>query len=494
MSKKRNLVYVNYFIQNDAWESISHPNLYVLPKEYKNLNDVKAQNVYDSFPLIDKYNYHLRFFLDDKKQGIKGWLDFPPNAVIPIYNENQVYVKVLRLPKDVKIKFNNKEINKQKETETAKVNKENNPNLFFMEDNKTQQQKTPNQNKSDFTQDLFSDLKGLNMEDNKTQQQKPSSQNKSDFTQDLFSDLKGLNMEDNKTQQQKTPSQNKSDFTQDLFSDLKGLNMEDNKTQQQKIQNQNKSDFGKDLFSDLKELNNLGNINPNQNLNPNGAQVFPKQSAKKETIVNYVNDKNDINDKNNENNMNYSSQKNLNSINIGDWGAFSGNNGSAGDLNMDNSNPASSNSLPNLDPNLLNVFSNIPSSSKQPVEEAPQYDFTANLNNNIGKMTDLDFVPDNLPEEDMKDRVNKIINQWSLGGEGKKNLLFLLTTLHEVWKSNSLKIPDMQTLVNNKSKVRTYYKMAMRDLHADKNRDKDPKTKYIASCLYQLLNEANSNY
>ena len=49
-------------------------------------------------------------------------------------------------------------------------------------------------------------------------------------------------------------------------------------------------------------------------------------------------------------------------------------------------------------------------------------------------------------------------------------------------------------LVNNKSKVRTYYKMAMRDLHADKNRDKDPKTKYIASCLYQLLNEANSNY
>ena len=28
----------------------------------------------------------------------------------------------------------------------------------------------------------------------------------------------------------------------------------------------------------------------NQNLNPNGAQVFPKQSAKKETIVNNVND------------------------------------------------------------------------------------------------------------------------------------------------------------------------------------------------------------
>ena len=146
-----------------------------------------------------------------------------------------------------------------------------------------------------------------------------------------------------------------------------------------------------------------------------------------------------------------------------------------------------------MDPNLLNVFSNFSSSSNQPTVESPAYDFTANLNN-IEKMNSLDYIPDNTPEDEMKEKVNKIINEWSLGGEGKKNLLFLLTTLHEVWKSNSLKIPDMQTLVNNKSKVRTYYKNAMRDLHADKNRDKDPKTKYIASCLYQLLNEANSNY
>ena len=127
------------------------------------------------------------------------------------------------------------------------------------------------------------------------------------------------------------------------------------------------------------------------------------------------------------------------------------------------------------------------------MQQAPGYDFTQNMKT-TGKMNSLDFIPDNLPEEDMKERVNAIINEWAKGGEGQKNLLFLLTTLHEVWKSNSLKIPDMQTLVNNKSKVRTYYKMAMRDLHADKNRDKDPKTKYIASCLYQLLNEANSNY
>ena len=60
--QKRYHIYVNYFIQNDACESNSHPNLYILPKEYKNLNDVNSQNVNDSFPLIDKYNYRLGFF------------------------------------------------------------------------------------------------------------------------------------------------------------------------------------------------------------------------------------------------------------------------------------------------------------------------------------------------------------------------------------------------------------------------------------------------
>ena len=394
MSKKRYHVYVNYFIQNDAWESISHPNLFVLPQEFTNLNDVKAQMVYDNFPLINKQNYYLRFFLDDKKQGVKGWVDFPPNAVIPIYNDGHVYVKVLRLPKDVKIKFKNKEINKPKEA--AQINK-NNPNLIFMEDNKNQPQKTQTQNNSDFSQNLFSGL---------------------------------------------------------------GL-----------------------------DLNNLGNINPNKNFSSNGGQVFPVKPKKEEAIENNINNMND------KNNINNSNQNNPNSINIDDWGAFTGNNGSVGGINLDKSNHESSNSLPNMDPNLLNVFANFSSSSSlPPMEEAPGYDFTSNLNKSSGKMNSLDYIPDNLPEDEMKDKVNKIINEWSLGGEGKKNLLFLLTTLHEVWKSNSLKIPDMQTLVNDKSKVRTYYKNAMRDLHADKNRDKDPKTKYIASCLYQLLNEANSNY
>ena len=393
MSKKqkRYHIYVNYFIQNDSWESISHPNLFVLPQEFTNLNDVKAQMVYDNFPLKNKQNFYLRFFLDDKTQGVKGWVDFPPNAVIPIYNDGHVYVKVLRLPKEVKINFKNQDIYKPKDT--SKINKGNTPNLIFMDDEKHQQKES------------------------------------------------------------NAPSQNNTN-----------------------------SGFGENMFSDLnKELNNLENINAN--MNSNGAQ--PPQAQPQKSIL-----------ENNMNNINNQNQTSSNSLNLEDWGAFTGSTDSIGGVNMENnSNPNSNNDMNKVDPNLFNVFSNIPSSSSQPVEQAPGYDFTANMNNKTNKMYPIDRIPNNISEDDIKDQVDPIINKWTLGGEGKKNLLFLLTTLHEVWTTEShLDIPDMATLVNDKAAVRTFYKKAMRELHADKNRDKDFKTKYIASCLYQILNEANSNY
>ena len=408
--QKRYHIYVNYFIQNDSWESISHPNLFVLPQEFTNLNDVKAQMVYDNFPLNNKQNFYLRFFLDDKTQGVKGWVDFPPNAIIPIYNDGHVYVKVLRLPKEVKINFKNQEMHKPKPTQAPKISKDNSPNLIFMDDNKNQQSSSsvpPKNDNSAFNQDLFSDL------------------NK---------DMGGLgNMNPNMN-----PNMN----------------------------------------------SNMGS-NMNSNMNSNGAQIPPMKPQKPIDLENNMN---------NVNNTSNTNQNNQNAINLEDWGAFTGNNGSVGGFNMDNANQGSSNDLNNVDvdPNLLNVFSNI-SSSSLPKEEAPGYDFTANMKKG-GSIYPIDNISEDLPEDEIKDKVDAIINQWSLGGEGKKNLLFLLTTLHEVWKYTDISIPDMQTLVNDKSKVRTYYKKAMRDLHADKNRDKKFKTKYIASCLYQLLNEANSNY
>jgi len=387
--QKRYHIYVNYFIQNDSWESISHPNLFVLPQEFTNLNDVKAQMVYDNFPLINKQSYYLRFFLDDKTQGVKGWVDFPPNAVIPIYNDGHVYVKVLRLPKGTKINFKNQDVYKPKDT--SRVNKGNSPNLIFMDDDKNQQ--------------------------------KSSS----------------------------VPPQNNSAFGQNI-----------------------------DLS---KELNNL-NLNPN--LNSNGGQVPPTQTQ----TQNQMSGENNINTQN-------QNQNNPNTINIEDWGAFSGNNGSVGGTNVENnSQNNSSNDMNKVDPNLFNVFSNMSSTQNQPINQPPGYDFTSNMNsNNNGKMYPIDKIPNNLPDEEIKQQVDPIIMKWTLGGEGKKNLLFLLTTLHEVWTVNSnLQPPDMQTLVNDKAAVRTFYKKAMRELHADKNVDKDYKTKYIASSLYQILNEANSNY
>ena len=63
-------IYVNYFIQSDKWESIKEPNLFVLPGDYPNINDVKAKIVYENFPLKNVVNYYLRFFLDDKEQNV----------------------------------------------------------------------------------------------------------------------------------------------------------------------------------------------------------------------------------------------------------------------------------------------------------------------------------------------------------------------------------------------------------------------------------------
>ena len=381
MSKhpKRYHIYVNYFIQNDSWESISHPNLFVLPQEFTNLNDVKAQMIYDNFPLINKESYYLRFFLDDKTQNVKGWVDFPPNAVVPIYNEGHVYVKALRLPKGTKIDFKNQDVYKEKET--SKVNKDNTQNLFFMEDEKK-------------------NVSNTNMNPNMNT---------------------NMNTNMNNPQTNRVFDQFEKDFNQ--------INMNGNSPQNQPpIQNKN-------------------------------SQIYD------------------------------------------DWGAFTGNNGSNNNNNMNNNmnnintnmNNINTNSNNNtVDPSLFNVFSNMTDNSQSQPEPQP-YDFTA-ANANGSQMFPIDKIPTNISEDEIKEKVDQILNKWILGGEGKKNLLFLLTTLHEVWTLSNLGIPEMQTLVNDKASVRTYYKKAMRELHADKNRDKDFKTKYIASCLYQILNEANANY
>ena len=391
--QKRCKLFINYFIQNDSWESISHPNLLILEIEFTNLNDVKAQMVYDNFPLKNKQNFYLRFFLDDKTQGIKGWVDFPPKATIPIYNDNLVYVKVLRLPINVKINYNKNDVVKQKKETSSNINEIKTDNLIFMDD----------------------------------QEPKPVS----------------------------TQQPNNSNLT-----------------------------FGQDLFSDFnKELNNIGNPNLNSNLG-NVQNQKPHQPSSDNIKIKM----NKINQNQNTFNINY-----LKGFEVG-------NNQNQNEIILDigsNSQNNSNKNMNQVDQNLFNIFNNININSNQNQNQSmnvPNYDFTANMSQKKNELFPIDKIPNTLPDDDIKDKVDSIIDEWILGGEGKKNLLFLLTTLHEVWTNSKLNIPDMQTLVNDKAAVRTWYKKAMRELHSDKNIDKDFKTKYIASRLYQILNEANSNY
>ena len=106
----------------------------------------------------------------------------------------------------------------------------------------------------------------------------------------------------------------------------------------------------------------------------------------------------------------------------------------------------------------------------------------------------LDLIPSSLPESEIRSRIDYVVSNWEQGISGKKNLLFLLSTLGDLWKSPSFEKASMQDLVQNPSSVRSYYKKAMRELHPDKNNNKDYKIKYLASCLYQVLNEANTSY
>ena len=106
----------------------------------------------------------------------------------------------------------------------------------------------------------------------------------------------------------------------------------------------------------------------------------------------------------------------------------------------------------------------------------------------------LDLIPSSLPESEIRSRIDYVVSNWEQGISGKKNLLFLLSTLGDLWKSPSFEKASMQDLVQNPSSVRSYYKKAMRELHPDKNNSKDFKVKYLASCLYQVLNEANTSY
>jgi hypothetical protein len=87
---------VNYVIQSDPWDIITEPNVYFLPENYTDPNKITARLIKDTFP-IKSQRFFFRFYLLDKIENLRLWMDLPPNATIPVYTD-KVFVKVLRIP------------------------------------------------------------------------------------------------------------------------------------------------------------------------------------------------------------------------------------------------------------------------------------------------------------------------------------------------------------------------------------------------------------
>ena len=464
MSKqlKKYKIFINYFIQNDKWESISNPNLFILPESYVNLNDVKAKSVYDNFPLQSHFTYYLRFFLDDKTQGIKGWVDFPPNATIPVYNNGNVYVKALRLPKGTNLTFKNNEVFIKKNHDYK--NKEN--LIFLNENNDNQNNNNSNQSKENKKENFvipdtinFGKI-GETLQENKQNQPKEQQQN-----------------QNQKLNNQQNPSSNQNIKHSNTYSSNNNtFNINNQSQNQNSTINNNNSKPSNNMNNNNMNNNNMNNNNMNNNNmnNNNNFTINP----------NFINNNNNSQFKSPNPNQTHQ-QKFTNN----DWGDL---------FSKINVNSPSENQIksPNkfntkIDSTLEGVFSSdipINSNNNHNNQSQPVHDFTG------ANLYEIDKIPNSLDEDELKSRVSNVINKWTMGVNEKKNLLFLITTLHEVWTNSNLETPPMQKLVNDKTAVRTYYKKAMRELHADKNRDKDFKTRYIAEMLYQILNEANAAY
>jgi hypothetical protein len=85
--------------------------VFILPKKYSSVSDVRVKEVLDNFPLTmqDKnHSYLLRFetvlqISASKKMTV--WVDLPPqNDVAVPHNKGKIRIKALRLPKGVGVK------------------------------------------------------------------------------------------------------------------------------------------------------------------------------------------------------------------------------------------------------------------------------------------------------------------------------------------------------------------------------------------------------
>eukprot|EP00340_Litonotus_pictus_P007795 CAMPEP_0170524024 /NCGR_PEP_ID=MMETSP0209-20121228/9465_1 /TAXON_ID=665100 ORGANISM="Litonotus pictus, Strain P1" /NCGR_SAMPLE_ID=MMETSP0209 /ASSEMBLY_ACC=CAM_ASM_000301 /LENGTH=359 /DNA_ID=CAMNT_0010812487 /DNA_START=314 /DNA_END=1390 /DNA_ORIENTATION=+ len=118
-------------------------------------------------------------------------------------------------------------------------------------------------------------------------------------------------------------------------------------------------------------------------------------------------------------------------------------------------------------------------------------DFTKNMKN----QTEIDLISDKVPEYELKDRIDKILEKWSMGVSEPKNLLLLLASLHEVWsKDDKLKDISVKEMVDDSGKASRIYRKAMLLFHDDKIKKYSFKEHYVAKSLYYILTKAHEEY
>ena len=104
-------VVCEYFIQNENEKNpcVIDPyvNIFILPKKYYGVQDVRVSDVISAFPLNkfdSKHQYMFRFetHLYINKRKVNVWVDIGKNKDVSVpHIDGQIRLKVLRLPEGI---------------------------------------------------------------------------------------------------------------------------------------------------------------------------------------------------------------------------------------------------------------------------------------------------------------------------------------------------------------------------------------------------------
>ena len=385
----------------------------------------------------------------------KCWLDLPLNATVPVYNNCNVFLKVLRVPSHVNVVINYQHY-PQREQQNNNIN-----------DNSNNTERTNAKNAFNIPADL--DVSQIRRELNENWSKKEK----------IYSHRESNNNNNNHQMrnqfQTEIPNNNNIGEQGDINNEYH--NMYYSQHNQGGFTQNNETEWG-NIFDEIKQNLQNTKLHKQNTFNANNPYIYQERQQQQQQQQPQQKQQPNVDPTCNLNiyiTINYIVEKVFQDI--------------------PSSNPP--NNYPNQPYNNNQYqqpqqqqpqFNTYQQPSQQQQQPPPQQSSQTN-NTNF-----LDLIPSSLPESEIRSRIDYVVSNWEQGISGKKNLLFLLSTLGDLWKSPSFEKASMQDLVQNPSSVRSYYKKAMRELHPDKNNNKDYKIKYLASCLYQVLNEANTSY